>query len=126
MRRKKLRHCTMYHSMPMHTPLGELYWESYLAGRIVPEECKVKPGRVRMELKLRKAGLETWTDYEVLVCIHSSGVNNNVNSDGATHTCSRLLQLARTHQLLIILYGRTIAMARRAAGLFAVFLATFL
>ena len=45
--------------------VGELFWESHLAGRIVPEKCKVKPGRVRVEIKLKKAEPETWNDYEV-------------------------------------------------------------
>ena len=37
-----------------------------MAGRIVPSQCKqVKPGRVRVELKLKKAEPLQWTDYEV-------------------------------------------------------------
>ena len=52
---------------------GDLYWETQLAGRIVPALCKVKPGRVRVELKLKKAEPEPWTDYEVhLQCVHVS------------------------------------------------------
>ena len=52
-------------------PVGELYWETELAGRIVPSQCKVKPGKVRVELKLKKAELEPWTDYEVqhVLCV---------------------------------------------------------
>ena len=44
---------------------GDLYCETCLAGRIVPAKCKIKPGKVRVELKLKKAEPEPWTDYEV-------------------------------------------------------------
>ena len=40
-----------------------LLWECKLCGTIVPKECKLKPGAVRVEVKLKKQGLEAWSDF---------------------------------------------------------------
>ena len=42
-----------------------VYWESYLTNTIVPEKSSLKVGRVRGELKMRKADPLHWSDFEV-------------------------------------------------------------
>lgn len=61
----KTTYNNLCHNVQLPWSIGELFWESHLAGRIVPEKCKVVPGRVRVELKLKKAEPETWNDFEV-------------------------------------------------------------
>ena len=40
-----------------------IFWECKVCGTMIPQQCKLKPGAVRVEVKLRKQGIETWTDF---------------------------------------------------------------
>ncbi len=51
---------------PSHPLTEELRWECWLWGRVLPEQCKVVPGRVRTELRLRKVEPLIWPEYEMV------------------------------------------------------------
>ena len=38
-------------------------WECKLCGTVVPTQCKLRPGTVRVEVKLKKQDIETWSDF---------------------------------------------------------------
>ena len=46
-------------------PSDTVHWECHLADTIVPDKCKLSVGKVRAELKLKKANLIHWSEYEV-------------------------------------------------------------
>ena len=52
-------------SLPSLPPSDTVYWECHLADTIVPDKCKLSVGKVRAELKLKKANLIHWSEYEV-------------------------------------------------------------
>ena len=62
------------HAPPTHL-LGVLYWECYLAGRVIPDRCRMTVGKVRAEIKLKKVDPVQWTEYEVCVHLHWSYIN---------------------------------------------------
>lgn len=52
----------------LHTLLhwsDEVLWETVLANCIIPDKSTLKMGRVRAELKLKKADPIQWSDFEV-------------------------------------------------------------
>ena len=53
-------------SLPPSLPTSDtVHWECHLADTIVPDKCKLSVGKVRAELKLKKANLIHWSEYEV-------------------------------------------------------------
>ena len=51
-----------FHDVHIISPLppsDTVHWECHLAGTIVPDKCKLSVGKVRAELKLKKANLTT-------------------------------------------------------------------
>ena len=50
---------------PPLPPSDTVYWECHLADTVVPDKCKLSVGKVRAELKLKKANLIHWSEYEV-------------------------------------------------------------
>ena len=50
---------------PSLLPSDTVHWECHLADTIVPDKCKLSVGKVRAELKLKKANLIPWSEYEV-------------------------------------------------------------
>ena len=52
-------------------------WECKLCGTIVPTKCKLRPGTVRVEVKLKKQDIESWSDFShkdgnkvLIICIY--------------------------------------------------------
>ena len=44
----------------------KLIWHCQLSNPVLPEKCKIKPAGKRIELKLKKAYCEQWTDLECI------------------------------------------------------------
>ena len=69
--RARIKWCTCnilpFLSLPpsLLSPSDTVYWECHLADTIVPDKCKLSVGKVRAELKLKKANLIHWSEYEV-------------------------------------------------------------
>ena len=52
-------------------PPGEEVWSVRLAGQVIPGQCRISVGRVRAELKLRKAEFGQWTEFTVRCLVHA-------------------------------------------------------
>lgn len=50
---------------------GKLIWKCRLSHPVLPDKCKVKPAGKRIELKLKKAFSQQWTDLECKLVVEN-------------------------------------------------------
>ena len=61
-------HVLLYVYLCYHSE--KVYWETYLANGIVPAKCTHRVGKLRLEMKMKKADPVQWSEYEVIqLCV---------------------------------------------------------
>ena len=85
--------------------IGELYWEAWLAGLVMPSECKVHVSTSRVEIKLKKAKRNKWEEFKVVVptALQPDVTPLYVPTEILPSCCFCLLELLCTNALLSFL-----------------------